>query len=341
MSEPMGDTMRAVVAEALGGPDVLAMRDDWPTPRPGAGQVAIAVQAAGVNFAETMSRRVGYLGAAPPFVPGLEVAGTVCAVGEGVGDVSIGDRVCALTLTGGYADVALARAAATFPLPSGVDFLVGAALPVIVPTAYAMLHPLGRIRRGDRVLVSSAAGGTGMILGQMGKHAGARQLTGIVSSPAKVAAAARYGFDLVLTADEAEAGGVGDASFDLVLDGVGGPARELARRATAPFGRLLLYGNSGGAPEAPLTAASLRHDNVMVGGWSLTTLARSDPRMLRSITADAFALIARGAVTLDVRHVFSPADAAQAHRLVESGESTGKVVLEIGAGSGSVRNTSR
>jgi NADPH2:quinone reductase len=78
----------------------------------------------------------------------------------------------------------------------------------------------------------------------------------------------------------------------------------------------------------------------MVGGWSLTTLARSDPQLLRSVTADAFALIAQGAVTLDVRHVFSPADAGQAHRLVESRESTGKVVLEIGAGSGSVRNTS-
>ncbi len=321
--------MRAVVAEAFGSADVLAVHDDWPVPRPGAGQVAIAVQAAGVNFAEIMSRRVGYLGVTPPFVPGLEVAGTVCALGKGVTEISVGDRVCALTLTGGYADVALAEAQTTFPLPAELDWAVGSALPTIVPTAYALLHPLGRVRSGDRVLVNAAAGGTGMILGQMAKHAGAGQVTGIVSSPAKVPTAEQYGFDDVLIAADAESGAVADASFDLVLESVGGSARELARRAAAPLGRLLLYGNSGGAPEVELTAASLRNDNLLVGGWSITTLARTDPELLRTITADAFALVAGGEVTLDVRHVFPLEEAAEAHRLVESRESSGKVVLVV------------
>jgi NADPH:quinone reductase len=335
MTHETHQTMRAVVAEALGGPEVLAVRDDWPTPRPGAGQVAIAVQAAGVNFAEIMSRRVGYLGVAPPFVPGLEVAGMVCAVGEGVSAFSIGDRVCALTLTGGYAEIALAAAETTFSIPAEVDWLVGSALPIIVPTAYAMLHPLGRIRPGDRVLVNGAAGGTGMILGQMAKHARAGLVTGIVSSQTKVAVAARYGFDEVITVPEAESGAIADGSFDLVLEAVGGPARELARRATAPLGRLLLYGNSGGTPEAEITPASLRNDNLLVGGWSITTLARTHPQLLQSITADAFALVAEGAISLDIRHVFALSDAAHAHRLIESRQSSGKVVLELGRGIGS------
>lgn len=285
-----------------------------------------------------MSRRSGYLGVTPPFVPGLEVAGTVCALGDGVKEISVGDRVCALTLTGGYADVALAEAQTTFPLPAELDWAVGSALPTIVPTAYALLHPLGRVRPGDRVLVNAAAGGTGMILGQMAKHAGARQVTGIVSSGAKIATAEQYGFDDVLLAAEAESGAVADASFDLVFESVGGPARELARRATAPLGRLLLHSNSGGAPEVELTPGSLRNDSLLVGGWSITTLARTAPELLRTITAGAFALVADGAVTLDVRHVFPLEDAAEAHRLVESRESTGKVVLTVTAGSNRFRD---
>ncbi len=332
VSRAVDASMRAVVVEELGAADVLAMHDDWPVPEPGAGEVAIEVQAAGVNFAEIMSRRVGYLGVTPPFVPGLEVAGTVGAIGSGVEDISVGDRVCALTLTGGYADVALAEAQTTFPLPVDLDWAVGSALPTIVPTAYALLHPLGRIRAGDRVLVNAAAGGTGMILGQMAKHAEASRVTGIVSSPAKLATARQYGFDDVLIAADAESGAIADASFDLVLESVGGPARELARRATAPLGRLLLYGNSGGAREVELTAASLRNDSVLIGGWSITTLARTYPALLRTISADAFALVASGAVALDVRHVFALEDAAEAHRLVETRESTGKVVLDVARG---------
>jgi len=322
-------TMRAVVADAFGDADVLRSREDWPVPTPGRGEVAIAVRAAGVNFAEIMSRRVGYLGVTPPFVPGLEVAGTVSAVGDGVEGVAVGDRVCALTLTGGYAEVALADARTTFPLPAALDWTVGAALPTIVPTAYALLHLLGRVRRGDRVLVNAAAGGTAMILGQMAQHAGAGRVTGIVSSTAKRETAERYGFDEVVIAAEAEAGAVADGSFDLVLESVGGAARELARRATAPLGRLLLYGNSGGEPEPALTPAALRNDNLLVGGWSITTLARTDPALLRTVSADAFALVASGAVAVDVRHVFPLASAADAHRLVERRASTGKVVLDV------------
>ena len=332
MSDGGAAMMRAVIATAFGEADVLEVRDAWPVPRPGAGQVAIAVRAAGVNFAEIMSRRVGYLGVTPPFVPGLEVAGTVRAIGDGVDGVAVGDRVCALTLTGGYAEVALADAKMTFPLPAGVGWAVGSALPTIVPTAYALLNPLGRVGPGDRVLVNAAAGGTGMILGQMAKHAGARQVTGIVSSAAKVPIARGYGFDDVVTVSDADSGAIADASFDLVLESVGGSARDLARRATAPLGRLLLYGNSGGDPEPALTPAAVRNDNMLIGGWSITTLARSDPAMLRTITADAFALVAAGAVTLDVRHVFALDQAADAHRLVERRESTGKVVLEIARG---------
>ena len=125
-------TMSAIVAEEFGGPEVLRLRE-WPVPDVAPGAVLIEVRGAGVNFAEVMSRRGGYLGAELPFVPGTEVAVTVEEVGDGVDRLAPGDRVCALTLTGGYAELAVADAGRVFPLPPGVDWPVAAALPMIVP----------------------------------------------------------------------------------------------------------------------------------------------------------------------------------------------------------------
>jgi NADPH2:quinone reductase len=165
--------MRAIVVEEFGDPDVLRLQD-LPIPRPSSGQVVIEVRCAGVNFAEVMSRRAGYLGVQPPFVPGMEVAGTVLEVGPGVDSVSAGERVCAPTMTGGYAAAAVADAGKSFLLPPGLDWPVAAALPIIVPTAYALLYELGRVGRGETVVVTAAAGGAGMALGQMARHLGAR-----------------------------------------------------------------------------------------------------------------------------------------------------------------------
>jgi NADPH2:quinone reductase len=113
------------------------------------------------------------------------------------------------------------------------------------------------------------------------------------------------------------------------LEAVGAPDRELARRLTAPFVRRLLYGNSSGAPEPPLTAAALRSENIVAGGMSVTALAWPQPELLRQIIAEAFSLVAAGAVKVDVRHVLGLNDAAEAYRFIESCESTGKVVLEL------------
>jgi NADPH2:quinone reductase len=177
----------------------------------------------------------------------MEVAGTVVKVGERVeGSLARRPRLR------GDADRRLRgvrgrRQPKTFPVHARLDWPVAAALPMIVPTAYALLHELGRVRQGDRILVNATAGGTGMVLGQMASHVGAHAV-GVVSSPEKAEVARRYGFEEVLTTAEVDAGVLEPRSLDLMLDSVGGEARSLGWEALAPFGMLIAYGNTGGAP---------------------------------------------------------------------------------------------
>jgi NADPH2:quinone reductase len=323
------DVMRAIVVPEFGDASMLQLDERRPVPAPGPDQVLIAVRCAGVNFAEVMSRRFGYLGVTPPFVPGVEVAGTVVALGDGVEGLAVGDRVCALTHTGGYAEWAVADRATTFAVPPEVDWPVAAALPMILPTAQAVLHELGRVRPADRVLVDAAAGGAGMVIGQLARAAGAHAV-GVVSSPGKVPVAERYGFARVVTTDELRAGALDDEErFDLVLDSVGGEAREDGWRVLAPFGTLVAFGNASGAPEPEVGAATLRRGNQSFAGLSITGLAQTHPALLRGIAERAMAAVARGDVAIDISRSFPLARAGEAHIELEGRRSTGKMVLEV------------
>jgi NADPH:quinone reductase len=322
-------TMRAVVAEEFGEADVLQLKE-WPVPEPASGEVLIEIRCAGVNFSEIMSRRFGYLGVKPPFVPGMEVSGTVLEVGAGVEHLSPGDRVCAMTLTGGYAERVAADARQTFRVPDGVDWPVASALPTIVPSGYVLLYELGRARPGDRVLVNAAAGGTGMVIGQMARHLGA-QAVGVVSSAAKAEAARGYGYDEVLTTAQVEAGALETGSFDLVLDSVGGEARARGWEALAPFGMLVAYGNASGETEPPIVPAELRNGNHRAAGLSITTLATTRPELLAGVAERSFALVAEGAVRIDVSEVIPLERIADAHRDLESRRTTGKIVIDLAA----------
>lgn len=322
-----GSAMRAIVVEAFGDADVLGLRE-WPRPQIGAGQVLVEVCCAGVNFADVMSRRSGYLGVTPPFVPGLEVAGVVRDVAAGVTAFSPGDRVCAMTPGGGYAELAVADARTVFAVPAGVDWPVAAALPTVVPTAYALLHEVGRVRAGERILVDAAAGGVGMVLGQMARAVGAHA-TGLVSTTGKAQVARGYGFDEVLTSVEVDAGALDGRFFDLALDSAGGPSRTRAWDRLAPFGMLVAYGNASGEPEPALVPADLRRTNRRAAGMSIATLAATEPRLLAQIARRAIAMVADGTVTIDVTREVPLARAADAHRDLEARRTTGKLVLTV------------
>lgn len=323
-------TMHAIVVEDFGAPDVLRVRD-WPVPEVVPGRVLIRVHCAGVNFSEVMSRRGGYLGVELPFVPGMEVSGTVVEIGEGVDHLAPGDRVCALTLSGGYAELALADARLVFPVPDGVDWPLAAALPTIVPTAHALLHELGGVRPGDRVLITAAAGATGMVLSQMARAAGARAV-GVTSSPEKAAAARGSGFEEVLTVADVEAGALEAESLQLVLDSVGGDARAAGWTALAPFGLLIAYGNASGTPEQPLTPATLRTNNQRAGGLSISALAAAHPELLADIAERSFALVADVTIEVPISAIRPLSAAAEAHRDLENRRTVGKTILAVATG---------
>jgi NADPH2:quinone reductase len=176
--------MCAVRFSEFGGPEVLELVQAG-EPVPGPGQVTIEVAYAGVNFADLKARSDGYRVPALPFVPGIEASGRVRAVGPGVAGLEPGQAVAALVPSGAYAEVVLADAATVFPLPDGIDARTAATLPIVLPTAHALLHEVGQLRAGESVLVHGAAGGIGTVAGQLARAAGAARVYGVVSAPAR------------------------------------------------------------------------------------------------------------------------------------------------------------
>jgi NADPH:quinone reductase len=324
-------SMRAVLVEEHGGPDVLAVRD-VEAPEPGPGQVAIDVAYAGVNYAEVMGRRGTLPLYQPPFVPGLEVSGTVRAFGAGVEGLRVGQRVAALTTRGGYAEVALAPAAVTFPLDDDADLVAAAAFAVIVPTAWALVHEVARLRAGESVLVHAAAGGVGTVAAQVARAAGVGPILGVASTPTKAGYARGFGYDEVFVGDawvEAARAATGGRGLDAILDSIGGETRARGFDLLAPLGRLVLFGNATDEPEPGIADNVLRAQVKGVLGFSIAVLAATDPERARAIGEVALAAVARGEVRVDVTEVIPLDDAPKAHQLLEGRGSTGKLVLAV------------
>src|SRR5918996_2976291 len=244
--------MRAVVLTGHGGPEVLEVQER-PDPPVGPGEVRIAVRAAGINFADTMARIGLYLDAPkPPCVLGYEVAGEVESVGEGVTDLTPGDRVIAGTRFGGQAELVAVPASQAQPLPERLSFEQGAAFPVNYGTAYAALVTMGSLREGTRVLIHAAGGGVGISAVQIARNAGA-EIFGTASA-AKHEAIRAQGVDHAIdyrTEDcEAEVMRItGGEGIDLAIDALGPSSFRKDYRLLRPGGRLVMYGLSENSRE--------------------------------------------------------------------------------------------
>ncbi|WP_405965258.1 zinc-binding dehydrogenase [Streptomyces sp. NBC_00723] len=321
--------MRAVEFQEYGAPEVLrVVRAE--TPEPGPGQVSIDAAYIGVNFADLKARAEGYRVRSLPFRPGLEVSGRVRAVGDGVQGLRPGQEVAALVGGGAYAEVVVADAVTVFPLPEGLDLRTAATLPTVVPTAYALLHEVGRLRAGETVLVQGAAGGVGTVAGQLARAAGAGAVYGVVSSAAKAEHALKHGYDEVFVGDTFAADvrrATGDRGVDLVLDPVGGDTLHRGLDALAVFGRLVSFGNASGAEPWHVGQPELYAQGRSVGGFSILGLAQSAPQALRALAERAFRTVSDGTVSLPVTAEFPLEDAAGAHRLMGGRTSTGKLLL--------------
>jgi len=322
--------MRAVRFHATGGPEVLRL-DEIPAPEPGPGEVRVAAAFAGVNFIDTYLRTGLYDPGALPAVAGREGAGTVEAVGAGVTALAVGDRVAFVDAPGSYAERVLLPAARALPVPSALGLDRAAALALQGMTADYLVRTIGRVAAGDAVLVHAAAGGVGLLAVQLARRAGAR-VFGTCSTAAKEAAARRAGCDVVLRYDRVDfaaavLAATGGRGCDLVLDGVGRATFAGSVAATRVRGTLVAYGQSSGRIE-PFSPRPVLGSRTLVTATLFDYIRDPAERAERweRVAGEA----ARGELAVAVDRVHPLAEAAEAHRRLESRQTTGKLLLAVG-----------
>jgi NADPH2:quinone reductase len=301
---------------------------ELPTPKPGAGQVLVKIEASGVNFIDTYLRE-GRYAAELPFIPGQEAAGTVVALGGGVSGFAVGDRVAWNGTRGTYAEFACAPAVDLLKIPDGIGFLQAAAVLLQGLTAHYLSHDTHAIRAGETVLIHAGAGGVGLLLTQMAKRRGARVLT-TVSTEQKAELSRAAGADKVVLyttesfVDEVKRQTDGDG-LPVVYDSVGKTTFEDSLKCLRPRGLLALYGASSGAVPA------MDPIRLMAGSLYLTRPTLKDYVRRRSDlerrAADVFGWVAAGELHVRIGATYRLEDAAQAHRDLAGRKTTGKVLL--------------
>ncbi len=337
--------MKAVYITRHGTPEVLRC-EEKPDLEPGPGELRLAVRAAGINFADIMQRMGLYPGRFHfPYVPGFEVAGTVEAIGEGVEHWKPGTRALAMLAAGGYASQVVVPAGRAVPLPAPMSFEEAAALPVNYVTAYHMMVRLGSLRKGERILIHTAAGGVGIAAIQLARGIGA-EIFGTASS-SKHAFLREQGVNHPIdyrTQDfAAEVSRLTQGSgVDMILDPLGGAATAKNYRLLAPMGRLMVFGFSRAATGekrsvgALLEAArmprfhprKLMMENRAVYGVHLGRLnTPACQAALAEELAALFRLYAEGRIRPLVGKTFPLEQAAAAHRFIQRRENIGKVLL--------------
>jgi NADPH2:quinone reductase len=325
--------MQAILCRAYGQPKDLVLAEA-PDPQPGPGQVVIDVHAAGVNFPDVLLIQGLYQVKPPlPFSPGVEVAGVVSAVGEGVRDLRVGDRVAA-GVSGGFAERAVANAATTIVLPDGIDFVTAAGMVLTYGTAYHALVDRAALRGGEWLYVSGAGGGVGIASVDLAKALYAHIVAG-ASSDAKRDAARRAGAEAVVDASApdlvdaikaASGGGV-----DVAIDNVGGEQFDAVLRAARRDARLLVVGFAGGTiPQIPANRILLKELDVLGVYWG--DWAARNPERNRANFDAMFALIGEGKLHPRVDATYAFADAPQAIADLKERRLVGKGVVRIREG---------
>jgi NADPH2:quinone reductase len=325
--------MRVIEIAVAGGPDVLRV-GNRPKPVAGPGEVLIAVAAAGVNRPDVMQRKGMY---PPPSgasdIPGLEVAGTVVAIGEGVALLAVGDQVCALVTGGGYAEFCIAPEVQCLPVPRGLSMIEAASLPENYFTVWTNVFDRGRLARGESLLVQGGSSGIGVSAIQIAHALGSRVFA-TAGSPAKCAACERLGAERAINYREEDfvevtKSATGGHGVDVILDMIGGEyvPREIA--ALAEEGRLVLISTMGGA-KAEIDLRAVMGRRLSITG---STLRARSPEfkggIARSLRANVWPLLEIGSVKPVVHATFPLERASEAHRLMESSAHIGKIVLTL------------
>ena len=323
--------MQAITVPQPGGPAAL-VETELPDPVPGHGEVLIAVVAAGVNRAD-LSQREGHYpppkGA--PYWPGLEVSGTIAAVGSGVTQWSVGDRVCALLPGGGYAGLAIADAAHVLPVPPTLDLVAAGGLPEAIATVWSNLVMIAGLAAGDTMLVHGGSSGIGTIAIQLARAMGCRVAT-TAGSAGKLAACEALGADILIDyknddfveriAEETDGTGV-----DVIFDAIGGAYLDRNLRALAPRGRIVLIGDQSGETGQVSVGLLMRKWASIHGSMLRARPVAEKTEIMQSVLENAWPLVESGQIVPVIDSKFALADARLAHERMESSAHIGKLLL--------------
>jgi putative PIG3 family NAD(P)H quinone oxidoreductase len=325
--------VKAVVATTPGGAEVLSLAD-LPEPQPGPGEVAIAIVASAVNRADLLQRQGNY--APPPGasdVLGLECSGTIATVGEGVTDWEVGDECCALLAGGGYADRVVCAAGQVMPVPAGVSLVDAAALPETACTVWSNAFMVAGLRRDEWFLVHGGAGGIGTMAIQLAAAVGARVMT-TAGSADKLEQCAALGAEVTIDYKQqdfvAEVLGATDGhGADVILDNMG--AAYLGRNvdALATEGRLVVIGMQGGTKGELDLGKLLRKRGAVIATALRSRPVEGKAAICAAVVEHVWPLVADGTVRPIIGARIPLAEAGRAHALMESGESSGKILLTV------------
>ncbi len=319
-------TMHAIRVEKTGGPQVLQLVEvERPVPRQG--EALVRIEAAGVNYIDVY-HRTGLYPLALPFTPGSEAAGVVEQVGPGVSDLKAGARVAYAMAPGSYAEYAVVPASRLVPIPDGIDSRTAAAAMLQGMTAHYLVASTFVIKPGHTVLVHAAAGGVGGLLVQMAKQRGARVLG--TASTAKLDLVRKDGADQVIDYSSADFAAevmrlTGGRGVDVVYDSVGQATFDKSLDSLAQRGMLVLFGQSSG-PVAPFDPARLAKQGAFLTRPSLAHYTASRDELLWR-AGELFQSIQSGLVRLRIDRELPLGDASEAHRLLESRQTAGKLLL--------------
>ena len=319
---------KAIRIHAHGGPEVMQW-EDVPTPEPGAGEALVQHAAVGLNYIDVYFRTGLYKAPSMPMTIGMEGAGTVTAIGPGVTEVAVGDRVAYAGAIGAYATERVLPAEKLVKLPAGIDFKTGAAMMLQGMTAQYLVRRTHTVKPGETIVVHAAAGGVGLILCQWAKHIGATVI-GVVSSEAKAELARAHGAAHVVIGYEKLVAEVkrltGGTGVPVVYDSIGKDTFTTSLDCLAPLGLMASYGNaSGPVPPVDIGILAAKGSLYLTRPTLATYIAkRAD---LLATANDLFDVVQKGVVKIEVNQTFALKDAGAAHTALEARKTTGSTVL--------------
>lgn len=321
--------VKAIRVHRHGGPEVL-IYENVNIGSPGAGEVRIRNRAIGLNFADIYFRTGEYTPPNLPFTPGNEGAGEVIAVGEGVTGFAPGDRVAYVMTLGAYAEESIVPAHYLVHLPDAIDFETGAAMMLKGLTAQYLLRRTFRVEAGHTILVHAAAGGVGLILTQWAKHLGATVI-GTVGSAEKAALARKNGCDYVIDYRKEDFAArvrkiTNREGCHVVYDGIGKATFSGSLDCLRPFGYFVSYGSASGAIE-PFDIMLLMKKGSLFATWQLLFDHLTKREDVLAMSKELFDVVASGVVKIPVHARIPLTEVIEAHRRLESRETTGATVL--------------